>query len=196
MFSPKVLDRANVIEFNEVDLEGYTTGISHDDAFCLDTPDVRNALIDLEVSPFCSRGDYSRFKEIFEGRENPFQELVSRLKTYNLHFGYRVVNEMSRFVWMAQGACGEHFELSDAIDIQILQKVLPKFHGTQGKLQQPLSDLLHFCFDETDKTGKPSEDLLQKAQSTDNGATYPRSARKIARMIQNLKIQGYTSFIE
>jgi 5-methylcytosine-specific restriction enzyme B len=196
MFSPKVLDRANVIEFNEVDLEGYHSGISRDDAFCLDNPDVRNALMDTEISPFCSRQDYNKFKEILGGEGNPFEELLDRLKAYNLHFGYRVVNEMSRFVWMAQKACGDRFDLADAIDIQILQKVLPKVHGTQGKLEQPLSDLLHFCFDETSGGGKPSEDLLQKAQNMDKDASYPRSARKIARMIQNLKIQGYTSFIE
>jgi 5-methylcytosine-specific restriction enzyme B len=196
MFSPKVLDRANVIEFNEVDLEGYDTGVFHDDAFCLENPDVRNALMRAETPPFCSKEDYHQFREILGGDRNPFQELLDRLKAYNLHFGYRVVNEMSRFVWIAQEACGDHFELSDAIDIQILQKVLPKFHGTQGKLEQPLSDLLHFCFDETSGGGKPSEDLLQKAQNMDNDASYPRSARKIARMINNLKIQGYTSFIE
>ena len=196
MFSPKVLDRANVIEFNEVDLDEYSGGVSHDDTFSLDDPDVREALMDSETTPFCSREDYNKFKEIVEEETSPFQELLNRLKPYNLHFGYRVVNEMSRFVWIAQGACGDHFKLSDAIDIQILQKVLPKFHGTQGKLEQPLADLLYFCYGESQRGERPVQEMIQKALDLDKEAAYPRSAQKIARMINNLKIQGYTSFIE
>jgi 5-methylcytosine-specific restriction endonuclease McrBC GTP-binding regulatory subunit McrB len=196
MFSPKVLDRANVIEFNEVDLDGYSSGVSNHDSFYLENPDVRNALLDPEIPPFCSRQDYARFKDVVGGDANPFQELLSRLKEYNMHFGYRVVNEMSRFVWMAREGCGEHFDLDDAIDIQLLQKVLPKFHGTQGKLEKPLADLLCFCFGKDYGGEKPSEELVQKAREVDNEALYPRSARKIARMIENLRTLGYTSFIE
>jgi len=196
MFSPKVLDRANVIEFNEVDLDGYSSGVSNHDPFYLENPDVRHMLLDPAIPPFCSLQDYNRFKEIVGGDANPFQELLNRLKTYNMHFGYRVVNEMSRFVWMAREGCGEQLGLGDVIDIQLLQKVLPKFHGTQGRLEKPLADLLCFCFGKDYGGEKPSEDLVQKAREVDNDALYPRSARKIARMIENLRTLGYTSFIE
>ena len=196
MFSPKVLDRANVIEFNEVDLDGYSLGLSDQNSFYLKNPDVRHALLNQAISPFCSRVDYIKFKEIIAGKANPFQELVSRLKTYNMHFGYRVVNEMSRFIWLAREASRKDVKLNDVIDIQLLQKVLPKFHGTQGRLERPLADLLCFCFGKTYGGEKPSEELVQKALELDNDALYPRSARKIARMIENLRTLGYTSFIE
>ena len=179
MFSPKVLDRANVIEFNEVNLEGYTSS-SDENAFSLENPDVRNRLMDSETSPFCSRVDYSRFREIIGGKANPIENLLNLLKKYNLHFGYRVVNEISRFIWVSKDLLGEPFNLNDAMDIQILQKILPKFHGTRGKLEEPLKNLHAFC----------------KAEHLESGALYPRSARKIARMIENLNVQGYTSFIE
>ena len=68
------------------------------------------------------------------------------------------------------------FDLEEAMDIQILQKILPKFHGTQGKLEEPLNKLYEFC---------NAED-----------ARFPRSAEKLERMLYNLKVQGYTSFIE
>ena len=195
MFSPKVLDRANVIEFNEVDLEGYSAGGSEDNAFSLENPDVRNELIskEIEVDPFCSREDYEKFKAIIGDDDNPIQELLDRLKKYNLHFGYRVVNEISRFVWLSKEALGDQFNQDDVIDIQILQKVLPKFHGTQGKLEGPLKDILAFCYD---KEGDISNETLGKAIEYDEDARFPRSAQKIARMIKNLKSQGYTSFIE
>ena len=194
MFSPKVLDRANVIEFNEVDLEGYIESIAaKEDSFCLSNPDVRKGLINKEIDPFCSRKDYEKLIAIIGDENNPIQELLNRLKKYNLHFGYRVVNEISRFVWLSEKALDDQFNLEDVIDIQILQKVLPKFHGTQGKLEGPLTDILAFCYGEE---GDVSNETLEKAIEFDEAARFPRSAQKIARMIKNLKSQGYTSFIE
>lgn len=174
MFSPKVLDRANVIEFNEVNLEGYSSSNFGEISFSLANPDVRNKLMDSATSPFCSRADYSRFREIIGDEANPIENLLNLLKKYNLHFGYRVVNEISRFVWLSKDLLGAPFNLNAAMDIQILQKILPKFHGTRGKLEEPLKNLHTFC--ETEQ--------------------FPRSTRKIARMIENLNVQGYTSFIE
>ena len=191
MFSPKVLDRSNVIEFNEVNLEGYSTSEFGETSFFLENPDVRNSLMDPEISPFCSRQDYSDFMGLVGEEDNPIETLLNLLKKYNLHFGYRVVNEISRFVWIAQKTLGGNFDLDDAIDIQILQKVLPKFHGIRGKLDRPLRDLLSFCLDKE----APLKEMILQAQDSQGGALYPRSARKIARMIENLNIQGYTSFI-
>ena len=56
------------------------------------------------------------------------------------------------------------------------EKILPKFHGTQGKLEEPLNKLFDVC---------NAED-----------ARLPRSAQKLERMLYNLKVQGYASFIE
>jgi len=192
MFSPKVLDRANVLEFNEVDLDGYSTGVSDNDSFHLENPDVRNKLMDPEIPLFCSRADYSELRDLIGDEGNPIEQLLNLLKKYNLHFGYRVVNEISRFVRLSKDLLGEQFSLNDAMDIQILQKILPKFHGTRGKLEGPLRDLLSFCL------GKKGsfEEMMGQAQDSKIGALYPRSARKIARMLENLNIQGYTSFIE
>jgi 5-methylcytosine-specific restriction endonuclease McrBC GTP-binding regulatory subunit McrB len=97
------------------------------------------------------------------------------LRQYHLHFGYRVINEIAHFISHAHELI-QGFELVEAMDIQILQKILPKFHGTQGKLEEPLKKLFEFC----------------NAENT----RFPRSAQKLERMLYNLKVQGYTSFIE
>lgn len=196
MFSPKVLDRANVIEFNEVDLEGYRSGIGKDIQFCLANPDVANELISQGIEPFCSRKDFKKLETIIENDYYPFEELINRLKSYNLHFAYRVINEISRFVWLSKDFLGDHFDPKEAFDIQILQKVLPKLHGTQGKLEAPLKDLLSFCYDQPNLKENVSDEMIQKAEEFDEKAVYPRSAKKIARMLRNLRNQGYTSFIE
>ena len=196
MFSPKVLDRANVIEFNEVDPEGYISGSGKDDQFCLANPDVTNELISPGIEPFCSRKDFEKLKTIIEDKYNPLEELTTVLKTYNLHFGYRVINEISRFVWVSKDFLGEIFNPDEAFDIQILQKILPKLHGIQGKLDAPLKDLLSFCYGQSNLKENVSDEMIQKAEEFDEEAVYPRSAKKIARMLRNLKTQGYTSFIE
>ena len=159
-------------------------------SFSLENPDVRNSLMDSEVSPFCSSADYSKFKDLISEQTNPISDLLDLLKKFNLHFGYRVVNEISRFIWLSKDLTGENFDLNATMDIQILQKILPKFHGTRGKLEEPLKELLTFC-----KGGEASqEEMSNQAAQSQGGGLYPRSARKIARMINNLNDPGIHQF--
>ena len=51
MFSPKVLDRANVIEFNDVNLDGYISR-PEKNSFSFENPDVRKNLMDSSTPPF------------------------------------------------------------------------------------------------------------------------------------------------
>ena len=182
MFSPKVLDRANVIEFNDVDLENYEKGIAASDRFVLKEQDVRQKLPIAGETPFCSKADFTEILKMVPAVRDYLSEILGILHPYNLHFGYRVVNEISRYVLIANELV-QDFDPEETLDIQILQKILPKFHGTQAKLEEPLRKLLAFC------NGGESEEIPEDAP-------FPRSAQKLARMIGNLKIQGYTSFIE
>ena len=192
MFSPKVLDRANVIEFNEVDLTGYGEGITATNGLALTEPDVRSALLPTDNDAFCAKEDYVKFLGIVSSKDHPIVSLQNILAKYNLHFGYRVVNEMSRFVCLSHKLL-QKFDLDDVMDVQMLQKVLPKFHGTQAKLDEPLRALFSFCYD-SDVTS--TDEKLSVAELFDNKARFPRSAQKLARMIRNLRTQGYVSFIE
>jgi energy-coupling factor transporter ATP-binding protein EcfA2 len=172
MFSSKVLDRANVIEFNDVELTGYKRGIGVADSFVLSAEDARNK---LQSGDFTSKANFDAAVKTAPTLYTYLDELLFILRQYHLHFGYRVINEISHFVCNAQEMIRD-FDLEETMDIQILQKILPKFHGTQGKLEKPLNEMFEFC-------------------SVEN-ARFPRSAQKLERMIQNLQVQGYTSFIE
>lgn len=176
MFSSKVLDRANVIEFNDVNLAEYENGTVSSDGFVLKNADVRKALLPGENEvPFSSKADYSAALKVIPELHGYLDELLNILRQYHLHFGYRVINEIAHFIYNADKLI-HNFILEETMDIQILQKILPKFHGTQGKLEEPLNKLFDFC---------STEDVR-----------FPRSAQKLERMIYNLKVQGYTSFIE
>ncbi len=199
VFSPKVLDRANVIEFNAVTLPGYADDANVLDELVFSEPDVR-ALFDKDrLLPFCTKDDFDAYRKTCDinGWEDPLAELFSRLKRYHLHFGYRVINEISRFVNLASEQL-KPFDRDDrdnVVDLQILQKVLPKLHGTRGKLERPLKDIFDFCYPEP-VTAQLDANRLDQALGLDGGARYPRTAQKIARMLRELEEQGYTSFIQ
>src|SRR5690606_2603461 len=115
-FSPKVLDRANVIEFNEVSVSRYTEP---------DTEDVfkLKKFPSFGVAKLALSDDYNKTPPKFQ---DVVKELLDILQPYNLHFGYRVINEMALFV----NNSIEHIDDSEpvllqAIDIQINQKILP-----------------------------------------------------------------------
>jgi 5-methylcytosine-specific restriction enzyme B len=192
MFSPKVLDRAHVIEFNEIDLEGYADGVTRSDKngkFTLKNGDVRPLFSGAQVELFCSKVDYLEVRKKNLGFE-PVQDLLNRLECYHLHFGYRVINELSRFLCVANEHV-EKFNADTALDLGILQKVLPKFHGTRARLEKPLQNVLKFCYSKETDTFD-----CGKAEAFDDKARFPRSAQKCARMLRTLDEQGYTSFIE
>ena len=104
MFSPKVLDRAFVIEFDEVNLEAY--GRMAADPWDRAVPDHGVALpqftgIDGEFgSPDSS--DWAAFGDLDGDRyRQALIELHTALKKFHRHFGYRVANEIARFVVLA-----------------------------------------------------------------------------------------------
>jgi 5-methylcytosine-specific restriction endonuclease McrBC GTP-binding regulatory subunit McrB len=190
MFSPKVLDRANVIEFNDVDLDGYAKGGQNKGNLFLRNAEVLNSFYDpSEQQRFCRKLDYDQLPE--DGKI-ALNNLLAILKEHNLHFGYRVANELGRFVNLAAEELAD-FKLDEAVDIQIIQKILPKLHGTRAKLEEPLRKLIAFCC----RSASPvSDEQVKKARSYDPDARFPRSAQKIAQMLHQLSIQGYVSFIE
>lgn len=98
-FSPKVLDRANVIDMSAVDIDTFCTTLK------AKTPVLAEVLDQALV--------------------NRLKRLSSILAPHGLHFGYRVIEEIAKYVAFAVG----HALLADALDVQIEQKVLTKLRG-------------------------------------------------------------------
>ncbi|OIP98545.1 MAG: hypothetical protein AUK55_02830 [Syntrophobacteraceae bacterium CG2_30_61_12] len=192
MFSPKVLDRANVIEFNDVELEPREA--AEGDRFVLREEqqalaEIIKALGAYQVPSIRDYDQAAKANPLFKG---VLQGLIDLLRPYQLHFGYRVINEISRFLLNAQRSV-EGYRFEDAFDIQVLQKILPKFHGTQARLKEPLERFLAYCH-AADLAYDDS--LIGKSGASNGSARFPRSAHKISKMLTNLQTQGYCSFIE
>lgn len=184
MFSPKVLDRANVLEFNEVRLDGFGDA-SSEDSFRIGN---------IELGP-TRPATLKDFKGIPEDIRAQIVALHDVLTTDNLHFGYRVANEMGRFIQHAIAEVDPE-AAATAVDLQIVQKVLPKLHGTKQRLQEPLWRLLQFAAWGQVKHGVFSAEAEKELTDALKTAKYPRAAQRLARMRQRLKDTGFASFIE
>lgn len=173
MFSPKVLDRANTIEFNQVNLTDYF-------AASRGAADGSSAT-DIIRQQFTHSGQFIQLpKHVPNLRTDPtlmpyrqrLTVLNEMLAPYTMHFGYRVADEILLYLWQAHQLKSSDFNLDTAFDYQIYQKVLPKLHGSEAKLKEPLGKLQDFC-------------QLHNC---------PRSLAKIERMLSQLMKEGFASF--
>ena len=152
MFSPKVLDRAFTIEFDLVDLAGYTDGVAKSESGELDLSAGKDGALRLTPYEKPDRDDWLEFTKIARGRyAGIIQSLHAVLEEEHRHFGYRVANEIARFVNLAhEQSAGDAGTVRAAFDLALRQKVLPKFHGTQQELESLLRRLFNFAVDGKD----------------------------------------------
>lgn len=222
MFSPKVLDRSNVIEFNEVDfaslyaltesgadIANQNTRIITDDKFYFNKDAAMPAMEITLATKDCVDAFISKEPEISED----ILKVFSTLKKYNLHFGYRVMNEISCYMCNALKYTSYANASSVALDNQILQKVLPKMHGSYEKIWSPLVDVLNvLSFNDLDisadmdaseiveqiklKTGLEISNLNMNVNDIKTMFKYPRSAMKVLEMLDTLNTSGFAAFIK
>lgn len=147
MFSPKVLDRANVIEFRMV-REDLVAFLVAPRSPALDELNGRGssfgAAFIREVSQSVSAPAAVRAR--FEAEALLFFDL---LRDHGAEFGFRVANESARFLHF-YCLLGGYAENSDdwfdaAMDAIIVQKLLPKLHGSRPRLEGLLWALAWAC---------------------------------------------------
>lgn len=181
MFSPKVLDRANVLEFRvsapeisnflgspkSVDIDMIAgKGAEYAEAFVKAS---RNQDLD-----FLSLDDQiTKAHEIAKNLNENLTEIFTALSKVGAEFGFRTGIEIFRFTFFHALLTGTGWNLKDAIDAQILQKLLPKLHGSERRLGPLLNVLREYC---------------EQNQ-------YTSSLIKIKRMQDRLR-DGFTSFAE
>ena len=93
----------------------------------------------VQVCPFKLRRPFEREMTLF----------FDVLRRHNSEFGYRVVHESSRFLNFYQSLCGysgnDDTWFPRAFDALIIQKFLPKLHGSRAKLEGLLWALAWAC---------------------------------------------------
>lgn len=192
MFSPKVLDRANVIEFRVTreEMNSYLEKSSYIDLQNLTGKGKEMALNFLEIAIK---------KDLLPRDQTSFStELIkffSELKKSGAEFGYRSASEILRFAAVVN-VIEPDWKVSDIIDAAVMQKLLPKVHGSQRKLGPVLKTLGSLCLQD----GQKIDDFLNPKTEIDYSDSlkirYPVSFEKILRMYDNLISNGFTSYAE
>ncbi len=191
MFSPKVLDRANTIEFRVTKEE---------------MANFLGSIKDIKMNVLTSKGA-GMAKSFLEMSENKafatddidiinaaLVQFFGELKKTGAEFGYRSATEILRLIHQLS-VLDNSLSTNQKIDIAIMQKLLPKLHGSRRKLCPVLETLGSFCISGDVKIIK---DVFEKADFDFNGTNvlYPLSLEKIARMYRGAMDNGFASFAE
>ena len=186
MFSPKVLDRANVIEFKISPKEMAD--------FLKDMKEIDRESINGKAAGMgASFVQIASSKELAKNTDavSTLQNFFNELKGVNAEFGYRSATEIFQFICQAKVNDDATPKLTDAeiMDAAIVQKLLPKLHGSRKKLEPVLAQLWKLCFTGAGKDLNIAKENVEKAQ-------YKESADKIRRMYESATANGFTSFAE
>ncbi len=193
MFSPKVLDRANTIEFRltEKDLVDF---IESDIELNMDLLKSQGANMGESFMAMAIQKTDKNLKQV----EADLKDFFVELKKSGAEFGYRTASEIGRLMYMLKelGEDGDNL-----LDIAIMQKLLPKLHGSRNKLTKVLPVLGGFCLTDNTKIKEyldkfVSNSLTEVELKADINIKYKISFEKICRMYKNAVENGFASYAE
>jgi 5-methylcytosine-specific restriction enzyme B len=191
MFSPKVLDRANVIEFRitETEITEFLKNPSVPDLSKLKGNGVSMAEDFLNLA----------LEKRIDVSSDLTKELVSFfncLKLVGAEFGYRSASEIMQLISKLKLIDKEISDF-DCLDIAIMQKLLPKLHGSRSKLIKILITLLGLCIDGISKEEFEKQfDVHYLSGFAGISIKFPISFEKLIRMYKNVLANGFTSYAE
>ena len=193
MFSPKVLDRANVIEFR------------------ISNPEMEKFLgnpLKPNLKELTGKGSEMAESFMELARKSDFDktsvnsinikliEFFSELKKTGAEYGYRSAYEIHRLIDQLT-VIDPKLDENEKLDIAIMQKLLPKLHGSRRKLCPVLLTLGEFCV----QLGK-FKDIEKEIYSVENfdyiqeAVKFPLSLEKISRMYNGAVDNGFASYAE
>jgi 5-methylcytosine-specific restriction protein B len=193
MFSPKVLDRTNAIEFR----------VTKDEIeFFFANPK------DVDMNKLKTKGASmaQSFLKMAEKREFADQDLTEthktlvsffeQLKKTGAEFGYRSATEIIRLINQLT-VINADLTIEKKLDIAIMQKLLPKLHGSRRKLCPILITLGSFCVDKAKLANIEKDVFSNEAFDYESDAVlYPISLEKITRMYKGAIENGFASYAE
>jgi 5-methylcytosine-specific restriction protein B len=194
MFSPKVLDRANTIEFRltEKDLADF---IESDLKLDMGLLKAQGANMSDSFMAMASQETDKNLKP----SEADLKLFFSELKKSGAEFGYRTASEIGRLMYMLKELGDDDDNL---LDIAIMQKLLPKLHGSRNKLTKILPILGGFCLTDNSKIKEDyldkfvSNNLTEVELKSDTNINFKVAFEKICRMYKNAVENGFASYAE
>lgn len=165
VFSPKVLDRANVIAFPNADVARYLSAqAASNPSPKKNVKRLQNPSEDIDVRGMTAT---EVIGQLPKGLQEPLMEALTSLQDalveIGFPMGYRTLNEILRFLyvsWMYEGQSDE-WNWKRYLDSQVMQKVLPRIHGNTS-IAPGLAHLQEVCRD----IGDESADRVQAMVET------------------------------
>ncbi len=200
MFSPKVLDRAQVIEFHVTaeDISHFLENPAKPDLSSLQGQgaDSAPAFLGLAQQSFMLQPEHNKIIQAM------LDQFFQELKVTGAEFGYRTAYEITRFCAVLSHLTeidGTPWELNQVMDAAVIQKLLPRLHGSRKKLEPVLNRLAELCL--VEKSEDPQgviQELSNKPEMIFHSkqVRFPVSLEKILRMKRRVEQEGFTSFAE
>ncbi|MCD7936990.1 MAG: hypothetical protein LUG98_09040, partial [Tannerellaceae bacterium] len=189
MFSPKVLDRANVIEFRVTnnEMDSFLSSFNKIDK------NAANGLGAHLAASFVRIAQRTIEEETADTLKKELAKFFNKLKIVSAEFGYRTATEIKRFYAIAS-SLETKWDDDNIMDKIIIQKLLPKLHGSRKKIVPVLEALWELCQKQSDDITKLDSEFSY--DDFDSICKYPLSGEKIWRMYKNACENGFTSFAE
>lgn len=181
-FSRKVLDRANTIEFSDVDLDNLFFEVNEK----VESLNVSNDF--LKTTYLKTMDIEEEYRDYAKEVNKTIIEINEMLKKSQKQFAYRVRDEILFYLVENKKANLLHEDI--ALDYQIIQKILPVISGSEESVYQVLIDLLNFvCDTNTIDSIEEATNYLKETK-----VRYENSANKIIYMLKGYQNDGYVSY--
>jgi len=191
MFSPKVLDRANTFEFR-VDSGDLQTEVRKPVQCEEGDQALVRGLLRIAANDDWHQGNPATFRNSLGERLRQLQGLLSR---YSMEFGHRAFYESLRFAALAESAGLSTLE--GVLDRVVVQKILPRLHGSRRRLELPLLALAQFCRDLPEFVASDERlPALQPEKLGEEAPKLPVAFEKLGRMLRNVRTNQFASFTE
>lgn len=210
-FSKKVLDRANTIEFNKVDLsysfddEEDSTEDQNDNDQC------RVYHNNFLKSEFLKIKDCKGNKDIALRTIDRLIGINNILQKYDNHFGYRVRDEI--VFYMIYALKYDLMDFDEAFDFCMVQKILPKISGSSSETLEILASIFEYINDykiqnkeymELSELDKMSKHVFPTSGERENNGweipnmlgkqKYIHTNEKLISMMRRFIRDGFTTF--
>ena len=186
-FSRKVLDRANTIEFSEVNLENLFGLTSIEENVDKSIEVYNDFLKSTYLKTLDIEDEYRDYAVKINKKIISINEI---LKKSQKQFAYRVRDEI--LFYMIENKKANLLDEDEAFDYQIMQKVLPAISGSENLVKETLVNLFNFICEKEILNDSDIDQAEQFLNSQD--IKYKKSAEKIIYMLKGYDYDGYASY--
>ena len=124
---------------------------------------------------------------------NDLQDLNEILVKANAHVGFRVRDEIV-FYMLYNKIAGNLLTYDQALDKEIMQKILPRIQGSSDAIKKLLIDMFKFCMGSGSGIDADTRNVGEQMKILAESAKYLESARKIGYMMTRFEDDGFTSY--